>query len=264
MSNILADKIQIAFDDSGAGPPVILLHGFPFNRTLWNEQVNVLSRTHRVIAPDLRGFGESDVADGPSTMNVMAQDIAVLMDQLELDRATIGALSMGGYVALAFYKLFPQRVSALVLADTRPQADSEEAKATRSQQAKDALAEGMAGIAHSMLPKLFTPGTVANNPHAVQRVREMMMTTQPAGAAAALIGMAMRDDHSEMLAQINVPTLIMVGREDPITPVSDSENMHKKIAGSQLVIIDNASHVSNVEQVEQFNSHLKSFLSNSD
>jgi 3-oxoadipate enol-lactonase len=261
MPKIQVNNIQIAFDDTGTGPPVILLHGFPFNRTLWNEQVSALSPTHRVITPDLRGFGASDVTDSPATMADMAHDVAALMDSLGIDQATIGGLSMGGYVVLAFYKLFPERVTALILADTRSQADSEEAKVTRAKQATEALSEGMAGIANSMLPKLFTPASVANKPHVVQRVREMMMTTKPAGAAAALMGMAVREDHTETLAQMNVPTLILVGREDPITPMSDSENMHKQITGSQLVIIDNASHVSNVEQVDEFNSHLDSFLS---
>lgn len=261
MSTILVNNIQIAFDDTGSGSPVILLHGFPFNRTLWTQQVTALSPNHRVITPDLRGFGASDVTASPATMADMAQDVAALMDSLGIERATIGGLSMGGYVVLAFYKLFPERVSALILADTRPQADSEEAKVTRAQQAKDALSEGIAGIANSMLPKLFTPDSVAHKPQSVQRVREMMMTTKPAGAAAALMGMAVREDHTEALAEVNVPTLILVGREDPITPVSDSENMHKRIAVSQLVIIDNASHVSNVEQADRFNSHLRSFLS---
>ena len=264
MSTILVNNTQIAFDDTGSGSPVILLHGFPFNRTLWSEQVSALSPTHRVITPDLRGFGASDVTDSPATMSDMAQDIAALMDSLGIERATIGGLSMGGYVVLAFYKLFPERVSALILADTRPQADSEEAKVTRAQQAKDALSEGMAGIANAMLPKLFTPDSVAHKPHSVQRVREMMMTTKSAGAAAALMGMAVREDHTEALPKVNVPTLILVGREDPITPVADSETMHKQIVGSELVIIDNASHVSNVEQADQFNSHLKAFLSKID
>ncbi|PYS67916.1 MAG: alpha/beta hydrolase [Acidobacteria bacterium] len=260
MAKMLVNNIQIAFDDTGSGSPVILLHGFPFNRTLWNEQVTALSDAHRVITPDLRGFGASDVTDSPANMADMAQDVAALMDSLGIERAVIGGLSMGGYVVLAFYKLFPKRVTALVLADTRPQADSEEAKAIRAKQAKEAISEGMAGIANSMLPKLFAPASVTNKPQAVQRVREMMMTTKPAGAAAALMGMAAREDHTETLVQISVPTLILVGREDPITPLSDSENMHQQIAGSELVVIDNASHVSNVEQADEFNSHLESFL----
>ena len=119
------DDIQMAYTDSGIGRPVVLIHGYPFNRTLWNEQVAALSTSYRVIAPDLRGFGESDASDGSATMNRMAQDVALLLNHLGITRATIAGLSMGGYVALAFYKQFPSRVRALILADTRAQADTE-------------------------------------------------------------------------------------------------------------------------------------------
>src|SRR5678816_129929 len=135
------DNIQIAYDDKGSGSPVVLIHGFPFNRSLWNEQIAALSESHRVITPDLRGFGESDSSSGTATMGRMAEDIARLMDTLEIEKATLGGLSMGGYVVLAFYKQFPARVRGLVLADTRPQADTEDAKQGRAQQAERALAE---------------------------------------------------------------------------------------------------------------------------
>jgi len=254
------DDIQLAYDDRGSGSPAVLIHGFPFNRSLWNEQIEALSGSHRIITPDLRGFGESESSSGTATMRRMAEDVARLMDALEIENATLGGLSMGGYVVLAFYKQFPARVSGLVLADTRPQADTEEAKQGRAQQAERALAEGMATIADAMLPKLLTPETVAKRPSVVKRVRDMMMSTKPAGAAAALMGMAAREDQTELLSTINVPTLIMVGRNDAITPVQDSQNMHERISGSRLVIIENAGHVSNIEQAERFNAELGSFL----
>lgn len=260
MPKIQIDNIDIAYDDSGAGPIILLLHGFPFNRSLWSEQVGELSKSYRVITPDLRGFGESETGESPATMNRLAQDIAELMETLDIASATIGGLSMGGYVVLAFYKQFPERVKALILADTRPQGDTEEAKQVRAKQAEDALSQGMAGIVNSMLPKLFTPDSVTKQPEAVKRVREMMMTTKPAGAAAALMGMAVREDHTEMLSRINVPTLILVGRDDAITPVADSEGMHTRIPGSKFLVIENAGHVSNVEQTDVFNSQLLSFL----
>jgi len=260
MSFIRVGDIQLAYDDTGLGLPVVLLHGYPFNRSLWTEQVSALSNSYRVITPDLRGLGESDATPGAATMNRMAQDVAALLDQLEISRAVIGGLSMGGYVALAFYKQFPSRVRGLVLADTRAQADTEEGKQTRAQQAEKALAEGMAGIADSMLPKLLTPETVSKHPEIVKRVRDMMLKTKPEGAAGALLGMAEREDQTSLLAQINCPTLILVGREDPITPAQNSEKMHREIAGSRLVVIDNASHVSNLERTEQFNDELLRFL----
>ena len=260
MSFIRVDDIQLAYTDTGLGQPVVLLHGYPFNRTLWSEQVSALSNSYRVITPDLRGLGESDATPGAATMNRMAQDVAALLDHLEISRAVIGGLSMGGYVALAFYKQFPSRVRALVLADTRAQADTEEGKQTRLQHAEKALAEGMAGIADSMLPKLLTPETVSKRPEVVKRVRDMMLKTKPEGAAGALLGMAERDDQTPLLAQVTCPALILVGREDPITPVPDSERMNRGIAGSRLVVIENAAHVSNLERAEQFNDELLRFL----
>jgi pimeloyl-ACP methyl ester carboxylesterase len=260
MSFIGVDGIQLAYTDTGLGQPVVLLHGYPFNRTLWDEQVNALSNSNRLITPDLRGLGESGSSPGAATMNRMAQDVAALLDHLEISRAVIGGLSMGGYVALAFYKQFPSRVRAMSLADTRAQADTEEGKQTRQQQAEKALAEGMAGIADSMLPKLLTPDTVSKRPEVVKRVRDMMLKTKPEGAAGALLGMAERDDNTSLLSQISCPALILVGQEDPITPVQDSEKMHREIAGSRLVVIENAAHVSNLERTEQFNEELTRFL----
>ncbi|HEU0252026.1 MAG TPA: alpha/beta fold hydrolase [Pyrinomonadaceae bacterium] len=264
MTLIRLDDFQMAYTDTGIGRPLVLIHGYPFNRTLWDEQVNVLTHSYRVIVPDLRGFGDSDASTGSSTMNRLAQDVARLMDHLGISQAVIGGLSMGGYVVLAFYKQFPSRVRALILADTRAQADTEEGKQTRAQQAEKALTEGMGGIADAMLPKLLTPETVSKRPEIVKRVRDMMLKTKPEGAAAALQGMAEREDQTQLLSQITVPTLILVGSEDPITPVADSEKMHEAIAGSRLVVLDKASHVSNIEQAEQFNQELKRFLRESD
>ena len=263
MPSLKLNNINIAYTDAGIGRPIVLIHGYPFNRSLWNEQVAALSSSYRVIAPDLRGFGESGAAPGTATMTLMAQDIALLLNHLGIARAAIGGLSMGGYVALAFYKLLPSRVRAFFLADTRAQADTEEGKQTRAQQAEKALSEGMAGIADAMLPKLLTPETVSKRPEIVKRVRDMMLKTKPEGAAAALHGMAARDDQRDLLAKITAPTLILVGAEDAITPVADSEKMHQGIAGSRLVVIENAGHVSNLERTEQFNDALLSFLKES-
>src|SRR5215217_8306526 len=257
------NNINLAYTDSGAGRPIVLIHGYPFNRSLWIEQISALSSSYRVIAPDLRGFGDSDASQDPSTMDRLAADVAALMDHLEIARATIGGLSMGGYVALAFYKQFASRVRALVLADTRAQADTAEAKQTREQQAEKALSEGMAGIADAMLPKLLTPETVSKHPDIVKRVRDMMLQTKPEGAAAALRGMAEREDQTALLPKITVPTLILVGAEDAITPVADSENMHHAIDNSRLVVLDHAGHVSNLERTLQFNDELLHFLSQS-
>lgn len=193
-------------------------------------------------------------------MEAMANDVAALLDRLNITAATIGGLSMGGYVALAFSRLFPSRVQSLVLAATRASADNEEAKKNRAVQAEKARTEGMEGIADTMLPKLLTPETVAKRPEVVKHVRGMMASTSPEGAVAALQGMALRQNQTSFLPQIKAPTLILVGREDVITPVADSELMHSEISGSQLRVIENAGHVVNLERPEEFNRTLLEFL----
>jgi pimeloyl-ACP methyl ester carboxylesterase len=252
--------IEIAYDDVGSGPSVVLLHGYPFNRSMWREQVEMLRLDHRVIIPDLRGHGETEVTAGSVTMQSMAYDVASLLETLNISRATIGGLSMGGYVALAFYRLFPLRVRSLLLADTRPQADTEEGKQNREQQAEKALAEGMEGISDALLPKLLAPETVAERPEIVKRLRDMMVGTDPEGAAAALRGMAMRQDQTSFLSRIIAPTLIIAGSKDALTPVADAELMHREIGGSRLQVIEEAAHVSNLERPEEFNTTLVKFL----
>ena len=251
--------IEMTYEDVGSGPSVVLLHGYPFNRSMWADQTAELKKHHRVIVPDLRGHGGSAVSQAAS-MQSMATDVASLLETLNISRATIGGLSMGGYVALAFYRLFPLRVRSLVLADTRAQADTDEGKQNREQQAEKALREGMEGIADGLLPKLLAPETVTKHPEIVKRLRGMMAETNPEGAAAALRGMAGRQDQTSFLSRIIAPTLILVGSEDAITPVADSELMHREIGGSRLKIIEGAGHVSNLERPEEFNAALVKFL----
>ena len=256
----LVRGIEMTFDVEGSGTPVVLLHGYPFNRTMWREQVEALKRNHRVIVPDLRGHGESSATSGAATMEDMALDVAALLESLDVSRPAIGGLSMGGYVSLAFARLLPLKVRALVLADTRAQSDTEEAKQNRKQQAEKALGEGMEGIADGLVPKLLTPSTLNGRPDIVQRVREMIVNTNPAGAAAALRGMAQRRNHIPFLPRIIAPTLILVGSDDTLTPVADSELMHREIGGSRLTIIEGAAHVSNLESPDDFNAPLVEFL----
>ncbi|MGH9966274.1 MAG: alpha/beta fold hydrolase [Pyrinomonadaceae bacterium] len=252
--------VEIAYDDVGSGPCVVLLHGYPFNRSMWREQIEALNLHHRVITPDLRGHGESEVTPGVVRMEDMAGDVASLLETLNISRSTICGLSMGGYVALAFCRLFPLQVRSLVLADTRAQGDTEEGRQNREQQSEKALREGMEGIADALLPKLLTSETVEKRPDIVKRVREMMVATNPEGAAAALRGMAERRDHTSFLSRIIAPTLIIVGSEDAITPVADAELMHHEIGGSRLQVIEGAGHVSNIEKPEEFNRAVVDFM----
>ena len=253
--------LEMAYDEAGQGVPVVLLHGFPFNRTLWREQLETLSATHRVVTPDLRGFGETSLGtEDTATMEEMARDVAALMDELRIERAILGGLSMGGYVVLAFLRLFSRRARALIFADTRPQADTEEGRANRDEMARRALDAGMGAIAEAMLPKLLAPATHMKNPQAVAHVREMILSTKPEAAAAALRGMAVRQDHTNWLQNVLQPTLIVVGSEDQLTPPADSEKMRGEIRGSRLEVIDGAGHVSNLERPREFNAALTKFL----
>jgi len=252
--------IEMAYDVEGSGPPVVLLHGYPFNRSMWRDQVEALQATNRVIMPDLRGLGETEATPEPATMNEMAEDVAALLDELKIDRVTLGGLSMGGYVALAFIRRFPLRVRALILADTRPQTDTEEGKLAREEQAQKVLEEGMSAITDLILKKSLTPATLAGRPDIVSRVREMIAKSNPLGAAAALRGMAVRSDQTHFLASILAPTLIIVGSEDQLTPPSDAELMRREIRGSRLVVIPGAAHVSNLERPAEFNHALTEFL----
>lgn len=253
--------VQMAYDDEGKGSAVVLLHGYPFNRSMWREQVEALRASYRVITPDLRGLGatKSDI-DQPATMEEMARDVAALLDELEIGRAALCGLSMGGYVTLAFYRRFPLRVRALVLADTRPQADTVEARRNREEQAEQILKDGMQAIADDFLKKVLTPATLAEKPETRERVREMILQTDPRGAAGAVRGMARRPDQTAFLEEILAPTLILVGSRDEITPPKDAELMRREIRGSRLEMIEEASHLSNLERPLEFNRALLDFL----
>jgi pimeloyl-ACP methyl ester carboxylesterase len=267
--------IENRLDDNG--PAIVLLHGYPFDRSMWREQIDFLSaRGYRVIAPDLRGLGgtvarisvgESSVPNHRlksvpliTTMADMARDVVALLDELKIDQAVVCGLSMGGYVAFEFVHLFPERVGGLVLAGTRAPADNAQEKQAREEQAQRILAEGTNGIAETNLPKLLAPRTLTEKPDVVRRVREMISRANPQGAAAAQRGMAARRDYSDDLSRIGVPTLVIVGRDDPIRPVSDAEFMHDRIQGSRLEVIENAAHMTNMEQPEIFNRALQRLI----
>jgi 3-oxoadipate enol-lactonase len=273
-------EIEIAYDDVGSGPAVVLLHGFPFDRSMWREQIAFLSaHGFRAIAPDLRGLGEvSDklqfvaATDGEgqrqakarrttlTTMEEMARDVAALLDDLRIDSAVICGLSMGAYVTFEFAHLFPSRVSAMVLAGARAQGPDDAEKKSREEKAQQVLVEGMSGLAGGIVPQMLAAKTLVDKPGVVERVRRMIAGTNAAGAAAAQRGMAARRDYSLDLERIDVPTLIIAGREDAVRKPADAEFIHRGIKDSRLEIIDNAGHLMNMEQPEVFNGVLADFL----
>jgi pimeloyl-ACP methyl ester carboxylesterase len=254
-------NVEMAYTDAGTGPVVLLLHGYPFDKSMWSAQVEMLRHQgFRAIAPDLPGLGETKSSAGMTTMEEMARCASALLDELKIEDAVVCGLSMGGYVAFEFAHLFPGRVRALVLAGTRAPADNEQEKAGREQQVVTMLRAGMTPISVATLPKLLAPRTLADKPNVVKRVREMITRSDPKGAAAAQRGMAARRNYTDDLTEINLPTLIIVGREDPIRPVADSEFMHRGIRNSHLEVIDDAAHMTNMEQADAFNHALLTVL----
>lgn len=252
---------KLAYVDEGQGSAVLLLHGYPFDKSMWNEQVAAISVAgFRAIAPDLRGLGETKCTSEIAMMEEMARDAAALLDELNIERTIVCGLSMGGYVAFDFVHLFPARVKGLLLAGTRAQADNEPEKAAREQQIQTMLRSGMVVISIATLPKLLAARTRSEKPDMVKRVRNMIVNSDPNGAAAAQRGMAARRDYVADLSKISMPTLIVVGREDSIRPVANAEFMHQRISGSRLKIIDEAAHMTNMEQAGEFNRLLIEFL----
>ena len=253
--------VEVAYINAGEGPVVLFLHGFPFDKSMWSDQIEALSAAgFRGVVPDLRGLGETKAAGEISTMEEMARDAATVLDQVGIEQAVICGLSMGGYVAFEFAHLFPSRVRGLVLAGTRAPADNEQEKVGREQQVQTMLRAGMVPISIATVPKLLAERTRTEKPDVVKRVRTMITRSDPKGAAAAQRGMAARRDYTDDLLNITASTLIIVGREDPIRPVSDAAFMHERIRNSRLEIIEDAAHMANIEQPEKFNRILLDFL----
>ncbi|GHH43696.1 alpha/beta fold hydrolase [Streptomyces candidus] len=263
MNAIALRGATINYDDFGpsAGLPVLLIHGHPFNRTLWEPQGKALTEAgHRVITPDLRGYGLSSVTHGKVFLSDFADDLAALLDHLGVERAVVGGVSMGGQIAMELQRRHPQRVHALVLSDTSAPADTDEGKEFRNRLADRLLAEGMDGYASEVIGKMLAAYNVTAMPEVAERVLEMMRATDPYGAAAALRGRAERPDYRDTLAAVQKPVLIVVGADDVYTPVTDAEAMHDLVPHATMAVIDKAGHLPGAEQPESFNAALLDFL----
>jgi 3-oxoadipate enol-lactonase len=259
---IQANGIHLGYEEWGAGKPVVLLHAFPCNRSMWAPQINALiqQQQFRVITPDFRGFGESEVPDGPYLMETLADDLAALLDTLQIEECVLGGLSLGGYVAFAFYRTYSTRVQALILADTRPQADTPEGRAAREETAQLAEREGSLPVVERLLPRLLTSATLQEPTGTTARLRAMMEAAAPTGIAGALRGMALRPDSTDLLPHVRCPTLVLVGEEDTLTPPADARLMAGVIPDARLVTIPQAAHLANLEQPKAFNQALAAFL----
>jgi 3-oxoadipate enol-lactonase len=252
----------LAYVDEGPGRAVVLLHGFPLSRAMWAEQVPSIGAIYRVIAPDLRGHGESPAPEGVYTIDEMADDVIETLDSLHISEPIVlGGLSLGGYVALSLVLRYPERVRALLLMDTQAGADSAEAAATREATAVAVLEAGSAApIVEPMIGRLFSPLFREERPERVEPLRAVMAQTTPRGIAGALRGMAKRPDRRGDLGKITVPTMVLVGEDDVITPPSVAKSLAEAIPGARLEVIAKAGHMAPYENPSAANTVIFRFL----
>jgi pimeloyl-ACP methyl ester carboxylesterase len=257
----LVNNFEMAYEVRGQGLPLLLVHGFPLNKELWEPQLTALQDVARLIAPDLRGHGASEPVPGEYSMDLLAGDCHALLENLGIEEpAVVCGLSMGGYIALAYYRRYPERLAGLILAATRAGPDSPEAKANRDKMAARAEEKGAGAIAEDMLPKMLSPETYTGNPELVARVRQIMAGTSVPGIRGALLGMKARPDATPLLAGIDVPTLVLHGEDDQLIPVEEAQAMHAAIPDSRLEVLPGAGHLLNLERPDAFNRAVRRFL----
>ncbi len=257
MPTLRSSDAQLFYEVAGNGPDVVLLHPFPLNHSFWRPVAEQLGTRYRLIMPDLRAHGDSELGEGPATMEKLAADLAALCREERITKGFFVGVSIGGYTLFEFWRRHREHVAALVLANTRASAESSESRTNRLALADKVLREGSAGFIEEMLPKLLSPVTLSNRPDIVEAARRMMQKMSPQDIAGVQQGMAARPDSIPTLKAISVPTLIIVG-EDEAT--AEAELMWQQISGSRLQVITNAGHYAALEQSEEFAHLLRSFL----
>ena len=260
MERLRSDDAEIFYEIRGKGPPVVLLHPFPCHHEFWNPIAGALESRYRLILPDLRGHGESEIGEGPALMQKHAGDLARVLDAAGIGRAAFIGCSIGGYILFEFWRRFRARVSSFALCDTRPQADTAEARANRLQAAAAVLEQGTGPFLETMIPKLMGRTTVSTRPDLVDGARAMMRKMSAEDISLVQRGMAERPDSVGDLKTINVPAVIVIGQEDLLSTVADGEMIQRNIAGSQLKVIPKAGHYAPWEQAEAVGLVLRQFL----
>jgi len=260
MERLRSDDAEIFYEVRGDGPPVVLLHPFPCHHEFWHPVAAVLESRYRLILPDLRGHGDSEIGEGPALMAKHARDVARLLDAAGIGKAAFIGCSIGGYILFEFWRRFRERVTALALCDTRPQADTAEARANRLKTADAVLEQGTEPFLETLIPKLMGRTTMTTRPDLVAGARVMMRKMSAEDISLVLRGMAERPDSVVDLKTINVPTLIVIGEEDVLSTVADGELMRQNIGGSQLKVIPKAGHYAPCEQSEAVGTALRQFL----
>ena len=253
--------VKLTITDEGRGTPLVAVHGFPLSRGAWQKQVDAFKSSYRVIALDLRGLGESEARPGTNTMGQMAEDVHALLKQLDTAPVVLIAHSMGGYVALAFARKYPELLRGLVLVGTKAGADTAEAAAGRRATAEKVKTEGAHIVVDAMAPKMLA---ATNTDQSMARsVRGFMERSNPEGVIGALLGMAERDDSTPSLSQISVPTLVVAGADDTIMPPGESQKLASAIKGARLELIPGAGHLVAFEKPDEFNRVLRDWLKTS-
>ncbi|MEJ2599486.1 MAG: alpha/beta fold hydrolase [Anaerolineales bacterium] len=258
---VTVDQLSLAYDEHGSGIPVLWVHGYPLNRTLWKPQLEGLADIAHGLALDLRGHGESQASTGAYSMDLLADDCATFLDALGIRRPVVLAgLSMGGYVCMAFCRRHIDRLAGIILCATRAHADSPEGKQNRTKSIDLAQERGVPAAVSGLLNKLMAPVTYGRRPTLVETVKAMTESTSLEGVVGDLLGMRQRPDSFSTLASFELPALILHGADDQIVPTAEAEQMHTTLPNSQLKIIPQAGHLLNLEQPQAFNTAVRGFL----
>ena len=252
---------NLSYNDVGEGAiPVVFLHGFPFDKTMWQAQLDYLQTMHRVIACDIRGFGKSKDEESHLSMDLFANDLILFIDKLGLEKVILCGLSMGGFITLNAIKRFPSRFEALILCDTQCVADTHDVKVNRYKTIEDIKEYGVTNFNQGFIKKVFHEETLTNKPELVEQLRSVVFSNSQHIITQGMTALAERSETCSILDEINIPTLIICGREDAVTPLDESKFMNKHIKGSVLHVITNAGHVSNLEEPAKFNKLVRDFL----
>lgn len=259
---VVLDNLIVSYTDYGPddSPVLIFIHGFPLNKTMWNPQIDSLKDNYRVITYDIRGHGDSDIGEKALSIDLFVTDLISLMDKLNIDKAAICGLSMGGYIALNAILKFPERFEALVLCDTTCISDSPETKEKRGKAIESIKKDGVEKYSGESVKNLFAPESLITKRAEVDLVKQMIVNTSENSLCSTLVALAARQETCSNLNEIRVPVLILVGEEDKIAPPDAARNMDKGIKNSRLHIIGHAGHLSNFEQPEEFNNELVKFF----
>jgi 3-oxoadipate enol-lactonase len=256
------NNYTVSYTDQGDknAPTILFIHGFPFNKNMWAGQVDALKENFRVVAYDVRGHGGSDIGHVDFSIDLFVTDLINLMDALQIEKAILCGLSMGGYIALHALEQYPGRFEALILCDTQCMADTPEGKEKRMKAIESIKANGVALYAKASIINLFAEESFQTKQKEIAAIQKTIEQTSPETLCQTLMALAQRRETCTRLTEIKIPVLILVGREDKITPIAAAKLMDEKIKHSTLIIVEHAGHLTNLENPSDFNYQLKQFV----